>query len=154
MTIVEKMKKISVFTLAAFLLLGVISLITVQPGKVYAATAAPAVGVVDTGLLLDKHPDTQQANEILKSETEQAKKEFNEKSATLSDKDKQALDLQLTQRVAQKRQELLKAITDKINVAIKEVAEAKGLTIVIPKSFVIYGGQDITDDVLKKITGK
>ncbi|WP_407635975.1 hypothetical protein [Propionispira raffinosivorans] len=42
----------------------------------------------------------------------------------------------------------------KVNVAVKEVADSKGLAIVVDKSVTIYGGQDITDDVLKKITDK
>jgi hypothetical protein len=41
-----------------------------------------------------------------------------------------------------------------INAAVKMVADAKGLTIVVDKNTAVYGGQDITDDVLKKITGK
>lgn len=127
-------------------------MVVAPTGKAYAASFP--IGVVDTALLLNKHPDTQQANEILKTETEQAKKEFDEKSAGLSDKDKHDLDLQLTQRMAQKRQELLNAITDKINTAVKEVADTKGLTIVIPKNFTVYGGVDITDEVLKKIIEK
>lgn len=64
------------------------------------------------------------------------------------------MDRQLGQRVEQKRQELLKPIMDKINAAIKEVADAKGLSVVIGKNVVIYGGVDITQDVLAKITGK
>jgi len=28
------------------------------------------------------------------------------------------------------------------------------LTVVVDKSVIAYGGQDITDDVMKKITGK
>ena len=38
---------------------------------------------------------------------------------------------------------------DKINAAVKKVADAKGLTIVVEKSNVVYGGQDITDEVIK-----
>lgn len=124
------------------------------PGTAYAAPAASAVGTVDYDLLINQHPDTQKANEIYRTETEQAKKEYDAKAAGLSDKEKQDLNLQLMQRVEQKRQELLKAITDKINAAVKEVATAQGLTMIVSKTFVIYGGPDITNDVQKKITGK
>ncbi len=119
-----------------------------------AAPNASPVGVVDYLYLLNQQPETAQANDALRSEQEAAKKEFADKSAGLSDADKQNLDRQLGQRVEQKRQELLKPIIEKINNAIQEVADTKGLSIVIGKQQVVYGGVDITGDVLKRITGK
>lgn len=116
--------------------------------------AASSVGVVDYPYLLNNHPDTPKANEALQAEQEQVKKEFNEKAASLSEQDRQTLDRQLGQRLGQKRLELIKPIADKINAVIKEVADAKGLSIVIGKNVVIYGGVDITEDVQKKISGK
>lgn len=115
------------------------------------AAAAPAnAGVVDYELLVTEHPDTPKANEALKAETEAAKKEFESKSAGLSDKDKQELDRQLWLRVEGKRRELLGAVMEKVNAAIKAVADTKGLSVVLDKSVVIYGGQDITAEVGKK----
>jgi outer membrane protein len=146
------MKKILSSVLIACFLLG--GAVMVQPGKVSAAKAPSSVGVVDFGLLVNQHPDMQKANEIFKAETEQAKKEFDTKAASLSDKEKRELDRQLTQRVVQKRDELLSAIADKVNAAVKAVADANGLTMVVPKNLVVYGGTDITDEVMKKITGK
>lgn len=118
--------------------------------------AAPpsSVGIVDFVYLIDRHPETAKANETLRAEQEAAKKEFAEKSVGLGDKEKQDLDRQLGQRVEQKRLELLKAISDKVLAAVKEVQDAKGLSVVISKREVVSGGVDITEDVLKKITGK
>lgn len=148
----NSLRKIISSALMTFFLLGVFGLVAVQPGQSYAA--ASPIGVVDYGVLLDKHPDTKSANEALKAENEQAKKEFQDKSATLSDQEKQELNAQLLQRVEQKRRELLGPILDKINAAIKEVATAKGLTVVLNKAATVYGGQDITGEVVDKITGK
>jgi len=123
-------------------------------GTAQAAPAASTVGFVDYGYLIDQHPDTPAANQQLKATQDQAKQDFAEKSAGMSDQDKQSLQQQLVQQLKQKRDDLLKPISDKINAAIKVVADAKGLTIVIGKSVVAYGGVDITADVLKIITGK
>lgn len=142
------LKKIFFLTLAACLLLGGAAM--VQPGTVSAAAAA--VGVVDYGILINQHPDMSKANDALKAENEQAKKEFDSKAAGLSDKEKQELNLQLVQRVEEKRRELLKPILDQINVAVKTVADAKGLSIVVYSNSVVYGGQDITAEVGKKIS--
>lgn len=122
--------------------------------KVEAAQAALPVGVVDYLYLINNHPDTPKANEALKAEQEAVKKEFDAKAAGWSDKEKLELDRQLGQRVEQKRQELLKPITESINAAMKAVAETKGLGIVLHKNTVALGGQDITEEVFKKINGK
>lgn len=119
-----------------------------------AAPAASTVGYADFLYLIDHHPDTPKANEALKAEQEAVKKEFAEKSAGLNDVDKQNLDRQLRLRLEQKRQELLKPIADKVMAIVKGVADAKGLSIVISNREVIYGGVDITPEVLAKLTGK
>ena len=120
-----------------------------MPGTVSAA-AKSAVGVVNFGLLVDQHPDTAKANEALRAEAEQAKKEYDEKAPSLNEQEKKDLDLQLGQRVEQKRRELLGPVLEKVNAAVKAVADAKGLMVVIDNSIVVYGGQDITAEVTKK----
>ena len=120
--------------------------------------AAPAenfpVGVVDFMYLVNNHPNTAAANAALKTEQEQIRKEFEAKSAGLNDKEKQALDRQLGLKMEQKRQELLKPIVDSINETMKAVAAEKGLAMVVFKNSVALGGQDITADVLAKLSGK
>jgi len=120
------------------------------------AQAAPAVsvGYVDFIQLIQQHPDTAQANAVLKAEQEALKKEFETKSAGLSEQDKRELDRQLRQRLEQKRLELVKPISAKVVAAANEVAKEKELSIVIGKNEVVCGGVDITADVLKRITGK
>lgn len=129
-------------------------MVVLQPVKVYAAPANDAIGFVDYDRLLNQHPDTQKAREQDSAEMIQAQKEFAEKSAKLSDQEKQELSARLMQRVEKKRQELYTPILEKINTALKETAVAKGINIVLQKGVVYYGGLDITDDILKKISGK
>jgi outer membrane protein len=136
--------------LASFVLFGVIAI--ANPTTTY-ATSSP-VGVVNYQLLLQQHPDTAQAQEAYNADIKQAQDDFNTKSAGMNDQDKKALYQQIQQDLQKKQQELLNPIRDKVNAAIKEVADAKGLSVVVDKSVTIYGGQDITSDVLKKITGK
>jgi outer membrane protein len=116
--------------------------------------ATTAVGFVDFIYLVDHHPDTVQANATLKADQDAAKQEFATKSAGLGDQEKQDLDRQLGQQLEQKRLELVKPISAKVVAAANEVAQEKGLSIVIGKNDVVCGGVDITADVLKKITEK
>lgn len=120
-----------------------------QPSQ--ALASEQRIGVVDYAYVINQHPDTQKANDALKNENEAAKKQFDAKAAGLGAKEKEALYLQIFGPVEQKRQDLLKGIADKINLAVKEVAEAKGLSLVMDRNSTFYGGVDITEDVVKKI---
>ena len=49
--------------------------------------------------------------------------------------------------------EKLKAIDKNINAIIAEQAKAKGYDMIIAKGVVVYGGDDITADVVKAVKG-
>ena len=119
-----------------------------QSSNSYAA-ASSNVGVVNNNMLFNQHPEVAQAKTKMEAEYEQAKKDFESKSASMNDQQKQEYYQQIQQRLQNKERELLGPIFDKINAAVKKVADAKGLTIVVEKSNVVYGGQDITDEVIK-----
>ena len=50
-----------------------------------------------------------------------------------------------------KMMELQKGIQAKVSDAAKSVGDAKGLTVVMDKNSVLYGGVDITEQVQKKL---
>lgn len=149
----KKHIKMVAVAVAAIFLLGIGALAVTTTGTGYAAKAGSSanIGKVNMQTLMTSHPDYAKAQEAMKQESEQANKDFKEKTASMAnDQEKQNYGHQLQQRLQMKEKELITALQDKINAAIKEVAESKGLTVVLPEQVVIYGGQDITDDVLKK----
>ncbi|MBP1764350.1 MAG: outer rane chaperone Skp (OmpH) [Firmicutes bacterium] len=152
----KKNAKIIALGIVAFFMLGVVGIAVSQTAGSKVASAAPSsnVGVVNQQLLVTQHPDMATAQATMQAEVEQAKKDFDEKTATMNDKEKQEYYAQVQQRLSLKQQELLTPILDKVTAAIKAVADAKGLVVVLDKNNVVYGGQDITDDVMKKLTGK
>lgn len=129
-------------------------IIGINPNATYAAGGVSTVGVVNYQFLISQHPDIAAAQQTMDAAAAQAKSDFDAKSAGMTEKDKQAFYLQLQQSLQQKNQELLAPINDKIMTAIKSVADAKGLAVVVNQGTLIYGGQDITNDVGKIITGK
>ena len=82
---------------------------------------------------------------------EEAKQEFESKSAGMSDEEKGNLYQQTQEKLAQKQQSLIEPIQKKVEAEVKAVAESKGLQVVIDKSAVVYGGTDITQDVIRKM---
>lgn len=152
----KKQVKIVSLTIALFFILGVVGMALSQSGQTSIASAGASsnIGVVNYQILISQHPDMAKAQQTMQAEVEQAKKDFDAKAATMNDKEKQDYYTQIQQRLSLKQQELTGPVFDKVEAAIKAVADAKGLSVVMDKSNVVYGGQDITDEVGKKITGK
>lgn len=152
----KKFAKITAIAVAGIFLLGVFGLAISQSSIGHAANAGASsnIGKVNRELLIQQHPDLAKAEETMKTEVSQAKADFDSKSANMADKEKQDYYQQTMQRLELKRQELFAPIQDKVDAAIKSVADAKGIAVVFDTGNVVYGGQDLTDEVLKKITGK
>lgn len=127
-------------------------LIMAQPITVHAASSQ--VGVIDTDRIFQQYQGFINAQTTFNATAKQMQDDFNVKSAKMNDQDKKALLQKYQQDLAKKKQDIFNPVVDKIDATIKAVADAKGLTIVINKNATIYGGQDITDDILTKLAGK
>src|SRR5271166_2414972 len=66
--------------------------------------------------------------------------------------DQQRLYGEFNQRLAAKQHELFDPLLGRAQTAIALVAATKNLSVVVDKTIVIYGGQDITKDVLSTIS--
>ena len=150
----KKNVKIVALAIAAAFLFGVAGLAVSQTTQVASAAPASNVGKVNYQMLVQQHPDLAKVQTTMQTESEAAKKEFDAKAASLGEKEKQEYFMQLQQRLQLKNQELMVPIFNKVDAVIKEVSDAKGLAIVVDAAAVIYGGADITDECVKKITGK
>ncbi len=141
----------------AFLLVGLVS----------GAQAAESIAVVDSAKLLNDLPDYQTARtkisqsredlEKLAGELEKKLREDLQNSA-LSDaqkleKQKQARDLVLAkkQQFDALSEKFEIDLQNKVTKAVEEEAKAQGLTLVITKGATIFGGKDITTQVLARL---
>ena len=84
--------------------------------------------------------------------TQEAQADFEAKSANMNDQEKADYSQQTMMRLQQKNEELMEPIEKSIQDAVQSVAEKKGLSVVIEKGAVVYGGQDITQDVVKQLS--
>ncbi len=154
----KQIKLISIVVVAMFVI-GIVAIAATQlvgTGKGYAASSSrnSSIGVVNYSAFFRDLPEIKKVTDQMKAEVEAAQKDFATKSKAMNDQQKQQLGTQIQQQLMTKDQELIKPVTDKVEVAIKAVADAKGITVVMEKSNIIFGGQDITDEVFKKLTGK
>ena len=130
----------------------VVALALTQSGTGIASAASSSnVGVVDyrqfTTLKLYTDVEAE-----MQTAVETAQKEINEKSANMSEKEKQEYYQQTMERLQHQNADLMEPVNKQIEDAVKAVADAKGLSVVLNKDTVVYGGTDITQDVIKKLS--
>ena len=63
------------------------------------------------------------------------------------------LQLTLEQAVSDRHDELWQVITEGVEAAVQAVAEEQSLTLVLQKDAVLYGGVDVTDAVVARLSG-
>jgi Skp family chaperone for outer membrane proteins len=96
----------------------------------------------------------QDANHKLLKLVETAQKDFDAKSKGLSKDKKQALFEEYQTLLERQKEALLTPLNNKVTQIVEEVAKDQGLSLVVNKDEVMYGGRNITDEVVKKILGK
>ena len=121
-------------------------------GSAFAAESN-LVGYVNVERVFRNHPDMQATMSVLKLERQKAQQEFESKAASLDDKGKQELGQKLSEQVDKKEASLLNPIRAAIRKAIAEVAKAHGIANVVDASAMVYGGLDLTDEVMASVNG-
>ena len=149
----KNVKLISLFVAAIFVL-GCFALSVTQSGvgkSAFAASSESAIGVVNYQMLVAQSPDLNDVNTAMNKEIEAAQKDFNEKSKSMNEAEKRKYYTQLQERLQNKQKELMDPVMKKIEATIKKIADRKGLSVVVEKSTVVFGGVDITDEVAKAL---
>jgi len=148
----KKHVKIISVLIAVVFIGSVVAIALTQSGSGIASAAGSGnVGVVDYRQIMSSHPNLQSANEQMQKAVTDAQKEFEEKSKSMGDQEKSDYYNQTQERLQVKQQELLDPITKSVDEAVKKVADTKGLSVVLDKNTVVYGGQDITNDVISRL---
>lgn len=122
------------------------------------APAAIASDLTDIGYLdqsaLASLPAFLSANEQLAAYKQQLDQQFAvAMRGAKTDADKQRITMQFQQEFSDKQNVLLGPLYQRAQLAIADVAAARKLSIVVDKRIVIYGGQDITKDVVSDVRG-
>lgn len=149
----KNVKLVSLFVAAIFVL-GCFALSLTQSGFGKTASAAAsesAIGVVNYQSLVAQSPDLAGVREAMKAEIATAQKDFDEKSKTMNDAEKQRYYKQLQERIGNKEKELMDPVLKNIELKIQKIADKKGLSVVVHKDTVVFGGVDITDEVIRAL---
>ena len=146
-------KKSVVFGLVAALV------VLLTGGAVVAAPARAStgdvLGVIDSQLIVSKHPSFEDTVRQLQQVMRQ--KETEAKTAVDQEPD-QARKSQIMQakrvEAAREEQRLMEPIYRDCQEAVRVVAKQRNVTVVLEKTSVYFGGQDITDYVVQQLSRK
>lgn len=134
------MRKLTILLVAVLALFSVYSV---------AFAAEEKVGYVDEMAVLQQFPKFKQAQQqidaIGKKKSDAAKAAFDKET---DDKKKAQIVENLQLDMRNEEAKLMNPILKEVSDAIAKVAKSKGITIVINKGLVFYGGIDITNDVV------
>lgn len=146
--------KIFSIVIAAIFIVGIGALAYTQMASPSSSNSGTStIGVIDTSRMLSQdNPIYISAAQEYMSYQSQLQQETQAKiDAAQDDATKQKIAEEARQNLAKKDQEIAKSVQDKAMEAAKAVGDAKGLSVVMTKDTVLYGGVDITDQVLKKL---
>ena len=148
----KKNVKIFSFALAGVFIASVAVMAVVSMGDTASAAPTTDIGVVDQREVISSNGQLAiDYQNKMKQTAEEMQKDFDAKSAGMSDADKEKLFADMQQQFNQKRTAIEKDMEDQVTGAVKSVASKKGLSLVVDKSAVIYGGTDITREVAEAL---
>lgn len=111
-----------------------------------------AVGVVNLMRVVDESPRAQELNQMLADRYQELLTRFDlEDEPTEEDVDRSARERQAYAEYLAYRQELELQLEGEVNAAVKEVAESRGISVVLDSDVIRYGGTDLTDEVIRKL---
>lgn len=129
--------------------------------------AAGEIGVIDNGKIIEQYSASQDAQKKIIAERERIQSKFNDLNKSLEEalNDKSLSEAQKLQKRKEAKdtleadkkkfdslaQTLRTDVENKILAAINTEAKAQGLTMVVAKGVVFYGGKDITSEVIKRL---
>lgn len=117
--------------------------------EVYQPATTASVATINYQYVLANIPESKSIQENMNKLTEEAQKEF-EKSVNekMSPADIQKVRARVATDLRQKQINLVKPVQEKINNAIKQVAQEHGYSVVITSDVALFTAVDITEEVL------
>ncbi|MFW5788261.1 MAG: OmpH family outer membrane protein [Halanaerobiales bacterium] len=143
-------KKYLLITAIAIVLIGLT--VWINPLGIMASDdAAGKIAIVDVQQVFQVHPDKENAEKDLNEVAQSMQTELEQEAEDVDEEERKNLLEQYQTKLSEEEQKLIKNILGKIDTAIKNVAEEKEVRLVMEKENVIYGGYDMTQDVIDYI---
>lgn len=153
----KKNVKVISLAIAAIFIVGMFVVGLQQSGLTQGGAGNPldsAIGMVDYTELMRNVPGITEAQSKMRQDMEAGQKEFDEKSKNMTNEEKAKLLEEYKSKLEAKQKDLIDPLRKKVDDAIGAVGKTKGLVLVVNKETVVYGGLDVTQDVLAALKKK
>lgn len=148
----KKNVKIISVVISSIFIIGVAGIAFMQMSTPAMASPKSDIAVVDLAKALpEKSPLMEKARSTMEKEAKELQAQFEKESEGMDNQQKQKLFMTFQQKMQEKQLEVQKNMENEVKAAVKSVADGKNLPVVLNKAVVIYGGNDITDLVAKKL---
>jgi outer membrane protein len=137
---------------AAIVIVAVLAIVVARSGP--ALGQSLTIGYVDMVRAVDAHPRKASAETALKDYAQSQIADAQQRAKGASAGQQEEMRRLLNQQLLKKRQELIGGLEKDIRAAVEKVAKAQGIGIVLNREVVLYGGVDLTDQVIKVIGGR
>ena len=127
--------------LAAVILLGVLT----------EDEAVDKAAYVNLERVFEEHPAKTAAEQTLNQKAAEFQQQLESKAEELSGTEQKEVLAEYQQRLQDLESELLASVTEEVEKVIKETAAEKKVKFVLEQEQVLYGGYNLTDEVLKKL---
>ena len=115
-------------------------------------TAESDIAFVNVQEVFENHPDKAEAEEQINIEAQEMQMELEEEiEEDLNEDDQRDILQEYQERLSRREEELIGEVLSDIEEVITHLAEEKNLEIVLEGENVLYGGYDLTPEVLSEI---
>lgn len=118
------------------------------------AGGALVVGYVDMQRALDAHPKKASSEEALNQFARAKATELRRLSQNKPPAEQANLARRTQEEILKRQRELLQALDKDIRAAVERVAKRAGVSVVLSHNVVLYGGVDLTEQVIKELQGR
>lgn len=137
------------YLIVAILIVMLTGILTTQ--IIAGSEAEGRIAYVDIQEVFDNHPRKAGAEEKLNEMARSMQEDLEKEAKDLSEAKQQEMLNEYQENLSAKEQNLIQDILDDIDKAITEVAEREQVKMVLEKKNVVYGGYDLTQEVISYI---
>lgn len=142
-------KLIATLMTAATLTFGVSATTFAAPQTTTATTAT--VAYINTQVILSSYPGIENIAKEISDKQIALQNSFNEQAKTLDEQARQDLQVKLNKELAEFENSKMEPVQKAIGKAIEKVAKANKVDSIVNSNMMVFGGKDLTDEVVKSL---
>jgi len=116
-----------------------------------AADQSALVGFVNVQYVLQNYPGIKEILQQISDEKTKLQSQYTEQAQNMSDADKNALNVNISKEYSAFETNTMAPVQKKIQKAIAKVAKSNGIQSVVNSNSMLFGGKDLTEEVVKAL---